>query len=189
MSIWILYSSDPLTRASIRPLSIFRCTTEPLRRRSARAAGGSRSRCSSPGSSHHALPQKVEAMVRPSILTGEDRLPLFEPLGDFPRRLGTPLRHRNVRLESVVVPAHRVFRLPGLVSEAVPELCISVPKGRQSIARGVSPWGHRRPPVTSPSSPGGATEAMLGTVLLPPLRGVVEGGPPRVPPGACTPGY
>ena len=31
MSIWTLYSSDPLTRAVIRPFAIFRSTTEPLR--------------------------------------------------------------------------------------------------------------------------------------------------------------
>ena len=75
-------------------------------RRSARAAGGSRSRCSSPGSSHHALPQKVEAMVRPSMRTGETVLPFLDPFGDFPRGLGPPLRHGNIGLESVIVVSY-----------------------------------------------------------------------------------
>ena len=102
MSIWILYSSDPLTRALIRPFSIFRSHDRTV------ANVG-------PPARQAVLKVAVALQVRAPRLAPEGRgdgsaldvdrgdgLPLLDPLGDFPRGLGTPLGHGNVRLESVV---------------------------------------------------------------------------------------
>src|SRR5207253_8098416 len=55
-------------------------------------------------------------------LDGGDGLPLFEPFGDFPRGLGAPLCHGNVRLVSVVVvSAHWGVQTPtSLIRQTLP---------------------------------------------------------------------